>query len=147
MHKGYYCLHLPTQRVYVSRHVLFDESYFLFASVTHSDHDTEISIPISVPLHLLPSSSQCSHPPSHVPTSSTISPLSPEHTFLPSPSFEDPGVSQNAPSSSSSKHRMLTRQKTNTLRPKSFPLYPIRNPPASLSYYGKEQRMESCYGL
>jgi hypothetical protein len=133
LHKCYYCLHLPTQRVYVSRHVLFDESDFPFASVTHLDYDTETSIPVSVPLPVLPSPSPCSHPPSHVPTSSTISHLSPEHSFLPSHSLEDPGVFQNAPSSFSSQHHMLTRQKTNTLWPKFFPDHQIYNTNTSSS--------------
>jgi hypothetical protein len=30
IHKGYYCLHLPTNIMYISRHVLFDEQDFPF---------------------------------------------------------------------------------------------------------------------
>ncbi|CAN1131585.1 Retrovirus-related Pol polyprotein from transposon RE2 [Linum perenne] len=30
LHKGYRCLHIPTGRIYVSRHVLFDETIFPF---------------------------------------------------------------------------------------------------------------------
>jgi hypothetical protein len=29
-YKGYKCLHLPTNKIYISRHVLFDENYFPF---------------------------------------------------------------------------------------------------------------------
>ena len=32
MHKGYKCLHIPSNRVYISRDVVFDESLFPFAS-------------------------------------------------------------------------------------------------------------------
>ena len=35
-HKGYWCLHPPTGRVYISRHVLFDESRFPFFDVYQS---------------------------------------------------------------------------------------------------------------
>ncbi|CAL1404706.1 unnamed protein product [Linum trigynum] len=34
LHKGYRCLHIPTGRIYVSRHVLFDEARFPFAELT-----------------------------------------------------------------------------------------------------------------
>jgi hypothetical protein len=32
MHQGYKCLHVPTNRVYISRDVVFDKKVFPFAS-------------------------------------------------------------------------------------------------------------------
>jgi hypothetical protein len=34
MHKGYKCLHVPTNRVYISRDVVFDEHVFPYATTT-----------------------------------------------------------------------------------------------------------------
>jgi hypothetical protein len=35
VHKGYKCLHVPTNRVHISRDVTFDEYLFPFASISH----------------------------------------------------------------------------------------------------------------
>jgi hypothetical protein len=36
LHKGYCCLHLPTNKTYVSRHVIFNESVYPFAAFSDS---------------------------------------------------------------------------------------------------------------
>jgi hypothetical protein len=36
LHKGYYCLHLPTNKIYVSHHVIFNESVYPFATFSES---------------------------------------------------------------------------------------------------------------
>ena len=36
LHKGYHCLDLKTKRVYISKHVVFDESTFPFANLSSS---------------------------------------------------------------------------------------------------------------
>ena len=33
LHKGYKCLHVPTNRVYISRDVVFDENVFPFSAM------------------------------------------------------------------------------------------------------------------
>lgn len=40
-YKGYRCLFPPTGRVYISRHVIFDESFFPFANIYQSLHPPE----------------------------------------------------------------------------------------------------------
>ena len=34
LHKGYKCLHVPSNRVYISRDVVFDELVFLFSKLS-----------------------------------------------------------------------------------------------------------------
>src|SRR3954469_19050324 len=36
LHKGYKCLHVPSNRVYISRDVVFDESHFPFANMPNA---------------------------------------------------------------------------------------------------------------
>jgi histone deacetylase 1/2 len=36
LHKGYKCLHIPTNRVYISRDVVFDETVFPFSQISSS---------------------------------------------------------------------------------------------------------------
>ncbi|CAL1404046.1 unnamed protein product [Linum trigynum] len=52
-HKGYRCLHIPTGRIYINRHVLFDESRFPFAELI-SPHSPTVSLPSPSPI-ILPS--------------------------------------------------------------------------------------------
>ena len=40
MHKGYKCLHVPSNRVYISRDVVFDETVFPFASFSTANTHT-----------------------------------------------------------------------------------------------------------
>ena len=42
LHKGYKCLHIPSNRVYISRDVVFDETVFPFSTLT-SPTDTPIT--------------------------------------------------------------------------------------------------------
>jgi Reverse transcriptase (RNA-dependent DNA polymerase) len=96
-HKGYRCLHLPTQKVFISRHVIFNETQFPFKNVSE---------PSLSPLQPLPSHSLTILPSSH-----------------PSPSF--PGTSTPPPSLTSSTHYMQTRHKTNSLKPRLFPNHQV----------------------
>jgi hypothetical protein len=59
LHKEYKCLHVPTQRVYISRHVLFHEHLFLFkisssSSSFLSDPQPSQSLTILPPVQPLP---------------------------------------------------------------------------------------------
>ncbi|KAB2633275.1 hypothetical protein D8674_029522 [Pyrus ussuriensis x Pyrus communis] len=79
-HKGYRCLHPSTGRVYISRHVIFQEDYFPFTNlqVTHESPTVLLDIqPIAPPQPLLPSPHiplsspppQVTSPPSDLPSS------------------------------------------------------------------------------
>jgi hypothetical protein len=39
-HKGYQCLHLPTNKIYVSHHVIFDELTFPFSNLIEAQTDS-----------------------------------------------------------------------------------------------------------
>jgi hypothetical protein len=43
MHKRYYCLHLPSHRLYISRHVTFNETEFPFSIVSHPNTPADTS--------------------------------------------------------------------------------------------------------
>jgi hypothetical protein len=45
MHKGYKCLHIPTNRVYTSRDVVFDEKLFPFALLMNTPRVPSLSMP------------------------------------------------------------------------------------------------------
>jgi Reverse transcriptase (RNA-dependent DNA polymerase) len=97
IHKGYYCYHLSSNRLYVSRHVVFNELEFPFSSLPPTESGQE-SQPLSTsPLVILPSP-QCS---TSLPDSSTE--LSNDHS-TPPPS-----------------HSMVTRAQTRSLKPRAFP--------------------------
>jgi hypothetical protein len=49
LHKGYKCLHVPTNRVYISRDVVFDENLFPFSALPSS---TSPSLSSSLPTSL-----------------------------------------------------------------------------------------------
>ena len=47
LHKGYKCLHVPTNRVYISRDVVFDEGVFPFSQLSlQSSEPTNHSTPV-----------------------------------------------------------------------------------------------------
>lgn len=43
-YKGYMCYHVPTQRVFVSRHVIFDEQHFPYTDLL-ATHSTTLASP------------------------------------------------------------------------------------------------------
>jgi hypothetical protein len=62
-YKGYKCLHLPTNKIYISRHVLFDENYFPFKEtsfVSPSSSSLPLKILSPCPLPVQESSSPTS---------------------------------------------------------------------------------------
>ncbi|KAJ3705686.1 hypothetical protein LUZ61_009391 [Rhynchospora tenuis] len=147
LHKGYKCLHIPTQRLYISRHVKFIENKFPFAnlaSLTTPDsspvvpatltvipHSTFPSVTTTETHHYSPvigSSSPESVPPELVPTQTEPN-VTPIHHTPPPP------IS----------HHMTTRSKANKTKPKKFPghqLYSITKYPVDISQQHTEP---TCY--
>jgi hypothetical protein len=79
LHKGYKCLHLPTNRLYISRDVLFNESEFPYTSPLSplDSHTSNLRQQISLPI--LPS------PTAAPPSQSILESSSPSPSqFLPS---------------------------------------------------------------
>ncbi|KAM2657198.1 hypothetical protein EV1_012593 [Malus domestica] len=119
-HKGYKCLDVVTKRIYISRHVLFNELHFPFHHIPSSSS-------------LSPLLSTCPNP---IPTSLTfttpiITSLSPSTSS--SSSTPNPGPSTSLPSSPSlppqvpsppsspvNNHPMQTRSKSGIYKPKAY---------------------------
>ncbi|KAM1445841.1 hypothetical protein ACFX2I_041816 [Malus domestica] len=133
-HKGYRCLDPLTQRVYISRHVLFDETTFPFHTLSsatvlppHSFADTSqvnpyvnLQFPISAP------SSPASLSSSPAPLSSSPAPLiNPSSTHSPVPPLPSPvhpysvSLSPLSPPPTNI-HPMLTRSKAGISKPKAY---------------------------
>jgi hypothetical protein len=102
LHKGYKCLHIPTQRLYISRHVRFNEQNFSFAQITPQSANSSLV---------------------HVPTPLTIispAPIQPQTPYIDTspvtshPSPQPPHVTS---------HSMITMSHTRSLKPKQFPQY------------------------
>jgi Reverse transcriptase (RNA-dependent DNA polymerase) len=99
------------QRIYISRHVQFNEHCFPFANhTTPLDENSQTTIPNT--LAVLPATSSTPHPNLH------SSPSSPHTT----PSSSSPSQLISAPT-----HSMTTRAKSNSLRPKQFPDHQLYN--------------------
>ncbi|BBN68591.1 hypothetical protein Prudu_489S000400 [Prunus dulcis] len=118
-HKGYRCLDMLTDRVYISRHVLFDEKSFPFTAKSASPSDSiptlspviDLQFPIPNSHSVLPSSPSI-HPSSHTPnTSEFVSP----HNFSP---LQSHSSSHSLPGQNI--HPMVTRSKNGIFKPKAY---------------------------
>ncbi|KAJ3698372.1 hypothetical protein LUZ61_002077 [Rhynchospora tenuis] len=135
LHKGYRCLHIPSDKVYISRHVTFNEQLFPFAATSSSDSPEPV-MPVPNNLTILPLTS-----PSHVSTSPVCttnqqSPVIQQHTQPPSHTDITTSVAS---------HHMLTRSKTNSLRPKKnlrHQIYTATNYPVTPP---NEESEPTCY--
>ncbi|GJR39255.1 ribonuclease H-like domain-containing protein [Tanacetum coccineum] len=76
LHRGYRCLDLSTNKIIISRHVIFDEDQFPFGSMTP---DTPPSYDFLLPPHNT-HTSQTTHPNNHQLHPPTAMPPSPTHT-------------------------------------------------------------------
>ncbi|KAJ4801076.1 hypothetical protein LUZ62_052322 [Rhynchospora pubera] len=113
VYKGYKCLHIPTGRIYISRHVKFDDSDlpFTYLHTTTNDETQPYPTPPQQPLSVIP------HPSDNTtPNFSDHLISSPQITTI---QQNQPSSSRNAPTTTS--HSMMTRSKTQTLKPKIFP--------------------------
>lgn len=151
-HKGYLCLHRSTSRIYISRHVVFSEDTFPFATSSLFSVSPASSTPTAPPssttllqqAHFLPSphseTSQRSPGSSRTTSLSTPSPSPPlPNTPLPPcPSHQRPTISSQAKQTpptifrpaANTQHPMVTRARTNSLKPKAF-LTTTSSPPTT----------------
>lgn len=145
-HKGHLCFHQQSSRVYVSRHVIFNEAIFPYLPPTSNKPSSNIPPPSDITFHLLTQAASLSSttppsqpPPSLTPPSSsststssiTHTPPLPSHPIHPNTSsYQTSTVSYRAnhtqPSTShyrpapNNTHRMVTRSQTNSLKPRLF---------------------------
>jgi len=125
-HKGYRCLHIPSGKIYISRHVIFDETIFpsnLPSTLASSLNSHSVSLPshlrVFSPLPMMNSFIPLTHGSSPSPSSSPeMLPTISTDVSLPAteimPIVPPPGTSQAAP------HPMQTRSRNNIQKPKKF---------------------------
>jgi hypothetical protein len=98
--KGYRCLHLPTNKIYISRNVQFDEQNFPFAkpSLEHTSLSTDNTLAQFI-------YSQPYHPQLHLPPQPTlISPTRPNNSTQPTSSIFPTGPNSTTQPNSSTLH-------------------------------------------
>ncbi|PKU81159.1 Retrovirus-related Pol polyprotein from transposon TNT 1-94 [Dendrobium catenatum] len=128
--KGYRCLNLNTNKITVSRHVMFHETSFPFAT----SHVPSVLKPAEIcPLLLTPYSTSSSHADASsnsIGASNDVSlpSLTPDH---PANTIPQSVLSSDAPNQQprpSSNHQMITRSKTGSLKPsKRLNLFHLQN--------------------
>jgi hypothetical protein len=127
-HKGYKCLHLESDRMYISRDVIFHEDRFPFSKGSPLPESSSVSLPVVLPPSLFP------------PPSTTICPPD-SPSILSSPSQSSLAISNNSsavssmPCSTSSAdqpparvHSMRTRSMNNIVHPRQLTDGRIRYP-------------------
>ncbi|KAM1301045.1 hypothetical protein ACFX2H_012130 [Malus domestica] len=107
-HKGYKCLDSVTGRLYISQHVLFDESTFPYYDLSASSTSSPLT-PTS-PSSAFPSSL----------TFTSLTPTSPSSHFSGTSSSPHPTAPPPPPHSSINNHPMQTRSKSGIYKPKAF---------------------------
>jgi hypothetical protein len=95
--KGYKYFHIPTNKIYVSRHIIFDEGTFHFRSQASSGSTSSSSADPAIPIASLFPSDHVSSPLVTVVASNSNS-----HVVATSTSTRTPLISQQLPSASSS---------------------------------------------
>ncbi|KAJ3701119.1 hypothetical protein LUZ61_004824 [Rhynchospora tenuis] len=145
MYKGYYCLLPSTQKIYISRHVIFDENTLPFSNLTTSQPNQTSFTPLNSTLTLLPSTITNSVSQNAITSTTMVSQLipqsvsqpptatpiaSPQQTSIQSPTvipFQTPQttapllVTTSQIQSAKPVHSMVTRSKTNKLKTKQYP--------------------------
>jgi hypothetical protein len=132
-HLGYKCLHLPSGKVYITRHVIFNETKFPFLTSTPNSSSSPSSIPNPVSVPILPPS----HPTTNCATSIPLKQPSPSP--FPSPPTKiatnphtqiilaTPTASEPPPPSRV--HGMITRSQNQIFKPTTFTDGRVRYPP------------------
>jgi hypothetical protein len=105
-HKWYCRLHLPSNKIYISRHVKFNETVFHFVIANTFHPPSSTNAPHTNTLTILPS-----------PATPSTTPISPPISSNSSPCIAHP----SSPITIQNTHTMQTRQKTNIRHPKHFP--------------------------
>jgi hypothetical protein len=140
-HIGYKCLHIPTGRLYIARHVVFNENKFPFQShpvsmspscPTSTTLPSSLRLPTTLPIMTSqPSSSPAStHVPSSPSTASvTVQSDSPHVHNSPSQSLvSSPLAPSPSPLPPARCHQMVTRAQNNIHKPKRYTDGSVRYP-------------------
>jgi hypothetical protein len=136
---GYKCLHLPFDRVYNARHVVFNENSFPFSTPTPTTTSIVPITPslISIPIihSLTPQSpASCSNPPLLTFPNTPLTPSpSPTVNTLPSPSQSELASSAPLQIPPARVHDMTTRSQNMIFKPSKFTDGRVRYPPQALT--------------
>lgn len=131
-HKGYTCLHIPSDRVYIFKHVNFVENELPFFEITSIPSQQQEQTSPSTSLIKLPPPITQHEPspitPQELPQNTSDETQQPEqqHLHTSPPHSPPPNIPQieNNPAPS---HPMLTRTKTRSLKPKTYPDHCLYN--------------------
>ncbi|KAJ4790150.1 polyprotein [Rhynchospora pubera] len=129
--KGYRCLHIPTNKIYISRHVQFDEDTYPFSlqSTTSSNNSTSTNFnSILSVVHSTPPISPTNNNNNTTTLTNETTPVpaindNTAPSLIPhtSPSTPLPAQTPIPPSIQTTSHHMTTRQKDNTRKARTFP--------------------------
>jgi hypothetical protein len=154
-HHGYKCLHIPSGKIYLARHVVFNETSFPFK---HSQTNQQPSPPSVVtptsftfPISLYPTPTETNTTATSSPPTETnqSSPITNPHTSPPLPTVTAPIIIPSATSDSHTAsipsedervptpltrtHEMTTRSQNQIFKPKLLPTGMIRYPPSAFT--------------
>ncbi|KAJ1701542.1 hypothetical protein LUZ63_001321 [Rhynchospora breviuscula] len=132
VYKGYYCLEMKSGRVYVTRHVKFDETHLPFKSQEENSSPEPIPFSTTAVLTVLPSEPITPEPLQQQHQFPPLSPHTPAVQQHVQPQQQATNSTQNMDQTAPT-HTMLTRAKTNKLKPKTFPDHQIYNSEQSKS--------------
>ncbi|KAJ1704569.1 hypothetical protein LUZ63_004348 [Rhynchospora breviuscula] len=130
-HKGYYCLHISSNKIYTSRHVVFDDLDLPFTYYIDQNISQSMSQPIKANnLTILPSFNITSDVTTTMPSPACIA--TPVRPATCTQSTEAASTSTHAAT-----HQMMTRNKTKNLKPKQYPNHQLY----AISKYSPHQNM------
>ncbi|PKU68057.1 Retrovirus-related Pol polyprotein from transposon TNT 1-94 [Dendrobium catenatum] len=121
-YKGYKCLHLPSNKIFISRHVVFDEETFPYINLSNTTPSSSYSQPPAPnPQLLIPSSTLLPPQLSDSPTPCSPMATTPQPSTKSQPSIQYPSSRSNtSPPPVPEKHPMITRFKSGSLKPRTI---------------------------
>jgi len=135
---GYKCLHLPSSRVYIARHVVFNENSFPFSTPTPTTTSIVPITPSSISIPIIPSltpqsPASCSNPPLLTFPNTPLTPSpSPTVNTPSSPSQSEPASPAPLRIPPTRVHDMTTWSQNMVFKPSKFTDGRVRYPPQAL---------------
>jgi hypothetical protein len=148
---GYKCLHLPSGRVYIARHLVFNENNFPFSTPTPNKTSTVPITPSSISIPIIPSltpqsPASCSYPSllTFPNTSLTQSPL-PTANTMPSPFQSELASSAPLQIPPTRVYDMTTRSQNMIFKSSKFTDGRVKYPPQALTASIASNEEPTCF--